>query len=388
MPPGKPSIPIRVQLSVARRRIRTFQLSAASTADKSRSDFALITNQASPSAAPPLFVIGAWSQPKGSFDKWQSRGINTMVQYESSAATIDEWTQAAVDRGLYMIRRPRPNPADDVGQKYLLAWAHPDEPDIASTGHPASYIAGKYAAWKAVDPDMPVWVNFSGGYVNHWQGNLGYNDYKPFLDNTDWVSSSIYPVTGWDRPNDLDGPGKAVDRLEKWSQGKPQFAVIETGDQELAWAPKNIPGPTPGQFRAEVWDSIIRGARGIIYFPQKFKPSFSYDNTPPEIVAEMQVQNGRISALGNALLSPIDPPSLRVITDAPLEASWRFYKGKAYFIVLNTSGQSLADQAIGLVGVGRSGTAIVESERRTVSFKRGTLTDSFAPYEAHVYSIG
>ena len=37
--------------------------------------------------------------------------------------------------------------------------------DIASTGHPASYIAGKYAAWKAVDPDMPVWVNFSGGYV-------------------------------------------------------------------------------------------------------------------------------------------------------------------------------------------------------------------------------
>ena len=30
----------------------------------------------------------------------------------------------------------------------------------------------------------------------------------------------------------------------------------------------------------------------------------------------------------------------------------------------------------------------VESERRTLSFKRGTLTDNFAPFEAHVYSVG
>jgi len=63
------------------------------------------------------------------------------------------------------------------------------------------------------------------------------------------------------------------------------------------------------------------------------------------------------------------------------------YKGKAYVIVLNTSGASLASQTIGLRGVGRTGTVSVESERRTLTFKRGTLTDSFAPYEAHVYSV-
>jgi hypothetical protein len=348
----------------------------------------MVSNTPSPAPGPDFFPIGIWSPPKSSFDKWQARGINTLVQYESASATIDEWTQAAVDRGLYMIRRPRPNPADDIGQKYLLAWAHPDEPDIASTGHDATYIANEYAKWKSIDPDMPVWVNFSGGFVNHWQGNLGYNDYKPFLNNTDWVSSSIYPVAGWDRPSDLDAPGKAVDRLEKWSEGKPQFAVIETGDQELSWAPKDVGGPTPGQFRAEVWDSIIQGARGIVYFPQKFKPSFSYDNTPPEIVDEMITQNARIAALGPALISPADPTTMGLALPAGLEGSWRFANGKAYFIVLNTTAGTLTDQGISLIGTGRAKSATVETERRAVRLKHGALTDTFAPYEVHVYSVG
>jgi hypothetical protein len=287
-----------------------------------------------------------------------------------------------------MIRRPRPKPADDIGQKYLIAWAHPDEPDIASTGHPASFIAAEYAKWKAINPKMPVWVNFSGGFVDQWQGTQDYNDYKPFLDATDWVSSSVYPVAGWSHPNDLDIAGLSVDRLEKWSQGKPQFAAIETGNQALPWMPKDSTGPTPGQFKAEVWDSIIRGARGIIYFPQRFKPSFSYDDTPPDVVDEMIRQNARMTALGPVLLSPSDPATLGVQADAPLETSWRFYKGKAYFIVLNMSEQTLKNQPIQLEGTGRSKSATVQFEKRTVAIRKGAMTDTFAPFETHVYEVG
>ncbi|MCW3005265.1 MAG: hypothetical protein JWQ20_4563, partial [Conexibacter sp.] len=363
-------------------------LRAASASDPAARDSADVTNRASGAAGPGVFPIGVWSQPKRSFDTWKARGINTMVQYEGAAATIDEWTQAAVDRGLYMIRRPRPNPADDVGQLNLIAWAHPDEPDIVSTHHPAPFIAAEYARWKAADPDMPVWVNFSGGYVNHWQGNLGRADYQAFLDATDWVSSSIYPVNGWDRPGDLDGPGKAVDRLEQWSGGKPQFAVIEAADQQLYWMPKDVPGPTPGQFRAEIWDAIVRGARGIIYFPQSFKPGFSYDNAAPDIVAEMQAQNARIAALGDVLLGPGDPPGLGIDAAAPLVATWRFHKGRAYFVVLNRSDQTLAAQTLRLHGTGRSKSAAVDGERRTVAVNNGVIRDDFAPYETHVYAVG
>jgi hypothetical protein len=383
-------IPLRVEIHSRKGAERTIQLDLSSAADANAKDFALITNRPSPHAGPDFFLIGAWSQPRGSMPKWAARGINTMVQYESAQATIQEWTQAAVDNGLYMIRRPVPGVVDDVGQKNLIAWAHPDEPDIPSTGHDANYIADEYAKWKAVDPDMPIFTNYSGGYVNQWQGNplVGATGYKPLLDNSDWASSSIYPVNGWDRPDDLDASGRAVDRLEKYSQGEPQFAVLESSDQELPWGRRDIPALTPGQFRAQIWDSVIRGAKGIIYFPQKFKPQFSFDNTPPEIEAEMIAQHERLAALGPALISPADPAVLALNLPAGLEGGWRYSGGKAYFIVMNKTDQPLEGVGLGLQGVGRKGTVVVEGEGRELRMNRRTIVDSFAPYETHVYSIG
>jgi hypothetical protein len=378
---------LKVVLNSQDAKPHSIQINADSVGDGLRKDLSIITNHPSPVKGPDFFPIGVWAQPAKDFDKWKARGINTVVIYEGYAATIDEWTKAAADRRLWMIRRPRPNPADDVGQPYLLAWSQPDEPDIPSTNHPSDVIIANYKKWKAVAPNIPIFTNFSGGYVNHWQGNVGYSDYAKFLSGTDWVSSSIYPVTGWDRPHDLDAPGKAVDRLEKWSEGKPQFAVIESGDQELPWAPKEIPGPTPGQFRAEIWDSIIRGARGIIYFPQKFKPAFSYDDTPPEIVQEMLTQHARIKSLEKVILTPIDPPSLGVTLGKPLEATWRTFGGKKYFIVLNLSDRQLNTATLGLHGVGSAHSATVSGEKRTVGIKSGVITDDFAPLSTHVYVV-
>src|SRR5688500_12600677 len=62
-----------------------------------------------------FFPIGVWSQPMYTFDKWQSRGINTMFKFESygNTNTIDQWSAAANQRGLYQIREPRSNPALD-----------------------------------------------------------------------------------------------------------------------------------------------------------------------------------------------------------------------------------------------------------------------------------
>ena len=56
-----------------------------------------------------VFPIGVWTQPMSSFDKWKSRGINTLIEYQGDGATIEQWSQAARDREMYYIRRPLSN---------------------------------------------------------------------------------------------------------------------------------------------------------------------------------------------------------------------------------------------------------------------------------------
>jgi hypothetical protein len=73
---------------------------------------------------------------------------------------------------------------------------------------------------------------------------------------------------------------------------------------------------------------------------------------------------------------------------AGIEGGWRWYNGKAYFIVLNTTGGTISGAGLGLLGVGRKGTVTVETEKRTLTMNRRTIVDTFAPYETHVYSIG
>src|SRR2546426_5362663 len=43
-----------------------------------------------------FFPIGVWSQPAYTFDKWQSRGINTVINYEPYGGqdSIDVWSNA------------------------------------------------------------------------------------------------------------------------------------------------------------------------------------------------------------------------------------------------------------------------------------------------------
>src|SRR5688500_1604774 len=75
-----------------------------------------------------LFPIGVWSQPHIYFDKWQARGINTLMRYENYGGAaghdIDSWVREANKRGLYQIRQARPDAAKDKNESLLLAWMH------------------------------------------------------------------------------------------------------------------------------------------------------------------------------------------------------------------------------------------------------------------------
>jgi hypothetical protein len=349
----------------------------------------LVSVSISVMAAPDLttfFPIGVAQQPTNKFATWKGRGINTVVDVPQQHLT-NLWSAHAAAQGLYMIRGPMPNAADDIGNANLLAWAHPDEPD-RHMNQPPEVMLAEYQNWKSIDPNREVFINFTGGRIllnnpseGPCQGPICYSNY---IQSADWICNDIYPVTGYFSRNTLYWVGQVIDWLAPLSAGRPQFAYIETSDQGI---PNSThPGVTPGEFRAEIWDAIIHGARGIIYFPLVLAPSFNFDGTPTNVVAEMTAQNAVITSLANVLQRPIDPPAIGAAVNFPLEAGWRSTGTEDYFIVLNLTNATKNSQAITLSGISAS-TATVYGENRTVPISNGVIIDSFAPHERHIYVV-
>jgi hypothetical protein len=200
------------------------------------------------------------------------------------------------------------------------------------------------------------------------------------------VGNDIYPITAHNRPTALDSTGKAAELLSAWSGGKRQFAVLEASDQQLPGRSYDYPGVNPDQFRAQVFNSIISGVKGIIYFPQRIGDGFNFDAMNAGVEAEMKKTNARVARIGDALMTQPNPSGVGIDVDGPLRATWRKHNGKTYMIVLNNANYGVT-ASMDVRGVSAT-TATVDSENRTVAIKNGVINDTFRPYEAHVYVVG
>jgi len=338
-------------------------------------------------AQPPEFLIGVWSQPAQAIPFWKARGLNTLVNGELMGGrhTLEYWDAAAQASGMYTIRQPAANPANDANVPNLIAWLQVDEPDYRHI--PPEVTQAFYDDLKEVNPNMPVMMNFSGGYVVGYSERFTKHPYEGWVQGADWISNDIYPVGGWSRPNQLALVGHAVDVLKGYAPEKPQFAFIETSDPNVSWLPNGV-GVTPAQFTAEIWNAVIHGVRGIVYFPQAFGPYFDYDATPPEVNAEMIKQNARLTALSPVIMSAIEPRGYNVEVPAGFEATWRTYGGKLYLIVLNLKNRANAAAEIKITGAGSATTAEVYGEKRSIAINAGVITDHFEGLAPRVYVVG
>ena len=340
---------------------------------------------------PPAFIVGVFSQPATSFAAWKARGINTLLRYENEGGrtAMGDWCGLAVDQGLFMIRQPfYDDLKGDTAEPYLLAWMHEDEPE-QHPENPPEKLAGDYATLKAAcrkaGKDVPVFCNFSGDHISFKKTPK--SKYDAYLKSCDWVGMDFYPVSGWNRPDWLGRPGEILDVLKDWSGNKPCLSFIETSAMRLSWTPKETRGVTPDELRAEIWDSIIHGAVGIVYFPQQIGEGFKYDATPPEVEAEMKKQNQLLADLGEVFnKGKINPPAMAVTVPPPLEAAWRVKDGKKYLFVLNLSNEGQKNSAIQVKGLG-NGFAEVVGEKRKMNYVQGKIVDVFMPLELHIYLI-
>jgi hypothetical protein len=346
-----------------------------------------------------VFYQPAFADHSTTLAGWKARGVNTLVGYETqgNTVTIDQYSAAAVAAGMYMIRQPRANPADDATQQNLIGFLQPDEPEI--NGYSAALLQANYAAWKAAVPNMPVLLNVDGSHVIGWQSGATRQNYVDWFKGADWASDDIYPVTGFINPAAISAVGQAVDTLRSYVN-KPGMAVIETSNQRLfvnsnpQWPERGV---TPGEFREEVWDALIHHANGIMYFPQSFN-AFHYDATPIDVAQEMIRQNTVIQSLAPVLNSSetADVSTVRLTggTDGNgggLEARVQSYNGVTYVIVLNQTGSALTGTISASFAYGDNGLQVLGEDRTLSPLNLSgtpTYSDSFAPFALHIYAEG
>jgi hypothetical protein len=138
--------------------------------------------------------------------------------------------------------------------------------------------------------------------------------------------------------------------------------------------------------RAEVWDAIINGAKGVAYFPQQIGSGFRFDMTPADVVSEMTTQNGRIQSLARVLNASANPTADKIAMNSTLlEGARKNFDGDQYFFILNMSSKTLNGQAVTLPGLSGLSRLDVFGEGRELGFANGQVVDQFDPWEMHVY---
>ncbi len=185
---------------------------------------------------------------------------------------------------------------------------------------------------------------------------------------------------GWivDRTRYLDG-------LD--GQRKPVWAFVEVGWPFSESAAQGGRAIAPPEIRAAVWQSIIAGARGIIYFNHSFGgpcPAQHALRDPCYAAQRAMVTsvNAQVTQLAPVLNAPFDvsfadaSPSVRAMT--------KYHNGTYY--VFAGSRENRPSTATFFV---RSGSqAVVEGEGRIIPITNGRFSDDFADGNAiHIYRI-
>lgn len=267
---------------------------------------------------PQDFPIGVWYQPVSSFPKWQSRGINFLMGYESEGNTVSysTWKAAAVAHGMkYIVQLksqgsaavPGPLSGADNSDPNLLAIILPDEPDGAGNLSPGQ-ILDMYNAAKTMCPSKPVFTNWDG-WKTQWRP---FNDYRCYAIGSDWIGMDYYPFNRGEANATAPNLGMSMfaSRLDFVKQAggsaggaKKYFAAIECSDQGMrvqGWMqdPANAingqlrsavsRGPTINEMSKQIALAVSKGYNGIFYFPDDIGNGFNgFDSTPTDVANAM-----------------------------------------------------------------------------------------------------
>jgi hypothetical protein len=337
---------------------------------------------------------------------WDAKWVVREKQYQDAAAKagmyclpwlkelshLDQGDQKKEQRLREVIRTFKNHPG-------LAIWKGEDEPqwgEMNKTGSqpPAALINAKRVI-NEEDPGRPVWI------VQAPRGTL--EQLKPYNPSYDIGGVDIYPVSFPPGKHSLL-PNKEISMVGDYT--KKMIEVVEDKKPiwltlQIAWSGVSRPDknqlvfPTFPQQRFMTYQSIINGARGLIYFGGSLDVDMNerdkalgwnwtyWDRVLKPVIEEI----GDKSPLAEALVQPNSKLPIKASGEG-IELCVREVGKTIYLLACSRTGQKYQEITFtGLPLSGEVGGEVVYESPRKVKVKDASFNDWFAPYDVHVYKF-
>jgi hypothetical protein len=282
------------------------------------------------------------------------------------------------------------------GAAGLGAWKGADEPLHGNV--PAAGLKDVFEFVRSRDPDHPL-VLIEAPRAR--AGPLTAALLKPYADAADIHGVDIYPVShppgvhAGRRNKDISVVGDVMALLVQATPGKEHWTTLQ-----IAWSgvlpPAHVPIlPSLQQQRFMVYQAIVAGARGLVFFggdltgvmsPQDKAAGWNWSYW--HRVLKHVVQELNSTAVGPILTAL--PATVAVKPDAAdVQLAAREANGFLHLISVRRSPTANGPvRFAGLPAGIQEGQVLFEYDQadfRTVKVARGVFTDPFAPHDVHIY---
>lgn len=281
-----------------------------------------------------------------------------------------------------VVRKYRNNPS-------VIFWKGADEPQWGKV--PVQNLQTYRDTVHRLDPNHPIWITQAPrGTVNDWK------PYSPFFDIG---AVDLYPISyppgshSGIANKSLSAVGDYELRIRQATDdAKPTMMILQ-----ICWSGVARPGntlrmPTFPEERYMTYQSIIDGARSLVYFGGNVHACQNtrdagygwnwnfYDRVLKPVLDELRPD----APLYPALIAPKSPLPVHVDGSSGLEYTVREAGSYVYLLAAEREGPTVHVTFSGLPANVSQGDVLYESPR-TVKVVNGQFTDWFGPNEVHVY---
>jgi len=396
-------------------------------------------NSDSSSDGPDYFTIGVFLQSpirmrdgKNNAQNYKAIGVNTFIglwEWPSEEGMGEGYNllaaKALKDNGLKVYAgrdmtavewiKKNEKEYDDTFIGYILG----DEPDMRKI-NPAyeDYDDIQPDQWKEngneirdADPDRFLYATFGKGFaLDPWSGyhptTTKEEDFKKYVSPLTSIAADFYGLTDpYELPSNhgIWTYGRVIRNLKKYSGKRPVWGVVEgscpwTSTELTSNDPANrmYDRMQPELLKPVVWNMIVNGATGIVYFCHDFSSGMVEDGVlaEPGMPEAMKKLHAMINKYAEILLTDdVSGTEQMNNGEVAVRLLTKKFDGKIYIFAMGDGnvwyreGQAVTATIKVKEASSEKKTVTVDGENRTIQMINNKFSDHFDPYELHIYVI-